>query len=62
MIFLRANGLQGPFEGPVPKNRDFLPLIGTCFARSHLRGQKKSQFYGQALQMAQVIHLHSEKS
>jgi len=23
MIFLRANGLIGPFEGPVPKNLDF---------------------------------------
>jgi len=23
IIFLSANGLQGPFEGPVPKNPDF---------------------------------------
>jgi len=23
MIFLSANGLLGPFEGPVPKNLDF---------------------------------------
>jgi len=24
MIFMRANGLGGTFEGPVPKNRDLL--------------------------------------
>jgi len=32
-IFLRANGLQGTFEGPVPKNGDFLvPYMATSEA------------------------------
>jgi len=30
MIFMRANGLRGPFEGPIPNNRDFFgPLKAT---------------------------------
>jgi len=45
MIFLSANGLLGPFEGPVPKNLDvFGPQIDTRFAHSHLRGHKSLDF------------------
>jgi hypothetical protein len=33
MICISANGLLGPFEGPVPKNRDFFGPLN-CYERS----------------------------
>ena len=46
MIFMRANGLRRPFEGPVPKNQDFFgPLMATSKA-SAILGRKKSRFLG----------------
>jgi len=43
IFFLRANGLQGPFEGPVPENRDFFgPLNGYEQRESHFGAKKVS--------------------
>jgi len=44
LAFLSANGLLGPFEGPV-----FWPQNGTRFAHSHLRGQKSQIFRNRPL-------------
>jgi len=41
MIFLSANGLRGPFEGPVPKNQDFFgPLNGYQRSECHFGAKK----------------------
>jgi len=41
MIFLCANGLRGPFEGPVPKNRDFFsPRNGYERSECHFGAKK----------------------
>jgi len=41
MIFLSANGLRGPFEGPVAKNRDFVgPLNGYEQSKCHFGAKK----------------------